>query len=386
VRLLVVGAGAVGSWLGGSAAAGGAEVVFSEPGPRRTEIAARGLVLRPPGREVHVRAGTAPTVAEAMSVASGPFDAALVAVKHLHTDAVAAELAACRWCGAVVSVQNGVGNEARLRANLPGCDIVPASMTTAVQVADDGSVVASAKGGLGLALSGGRPRATESEADGSGATGDQEPRTVTASSDRSDHGAVDDLARHLAAAGIVVRRYGDGRSMKWSKLLLNILGSATSAILRWPPSRVFADRRLFEVERRAWIEALDVIAGLGLAPVALPGFPVPLYAGLVRRVPPALQFRLFASRLAGARADRLPGPAAELAAGHGRTEIEVLGGAVADAGAAVGVPTPVNAVLSRLVSDIAAGRVTREAFEGRPAALLAAVRGVAPAGQDREGA
>jgi pyruvate/2-oxoglutarate dehydrogenase complex dihydrolipoamide acyltransferase (E2) component len=43
---------------------------------------------------------------------------------------------------------------------------------------------------------------------------------------------VESLADPLNQAGIVTRTYADYRSMRWSKLLLNIIGNATSAILK----------------------------------------------------------------------------------------------------------------------------------------------------------
>jgi 2-dehydropantoate 2-reductase len=337
---MVVGAGAVGSWLGGALAGGGADVMMVEPGPRRAVVAEQGLILTAGDRTMRVRPAVAASIGAALGGAR--FDLALVAVKSYHTADVAAELGDARAPHRVTSFQNGLGNDDVLIAALPGRTLIPATLTTGLYVDESGAVRAAAKGGVGLGAAKGG----------------------------SD---IADLAGALATGGLIVRHYDDPSAMKWSKLLLNLLGSATSAILAWPPTRVFADRRLFDVERAAWLEAVAVMRARGLAPVALPGYPVPLYVRALSLFPPGLAFHFFARRLAGARGDRLPGVAADLAAGRSQTENSVLTGAVVAAGEAIGVPVPVNRALAALVDAIAARRVDRDAYAGRPEALIATV-------------
>jgi 2-dehydropantoate 2-reductase len=340
MRVMVVGAGAVGSWLGGALATGGADVTLVEPAARRTAIATDGLVLVTPSRTVRVRPAVVASIADAAT--TGAFDVALVAVKSYYTADVAAALAAALTPPRVITVQNGIGNEAVLAAALPDRAVLSASLTTGLVIDPGGTVHATAKGGIGLgAPHGGRD--------------------------------VDDVAAALRAGGLRVRAYADPRAMKWSKLLLNLVGSATSAITGWPPARVFAHRRLFDVERAAWLEALAVMGALGLAPVALPGYPVPLYARAITLLPAGVVFRLFARQLAGARGDRLPSVATDLAAGRSHTENAVLTGAVVAAAAVTGTDVPVSRVLADIVDAIAAGRAPRSTYAGRPEALLAAV-------------
>ena len=63
-------------------------------------------------------------------------------------------------------------------------------------------------------------------------------------------------------------------------------------------------------------------------------------------------------------------------AGRGLTEVGVLNGAVAAAGARAGVATPVNAVFTQLTELVARDPSARERYRNDPAALLAAVAGV----------
>ena len=67
--------------------------------------------------------------------------------------------------------------------------------------------------------------------------------------------------------------------MKWSKLLGNLVGNATSAILDMDPGAVYADRLGYRIERRQIHETVAVMRALGLKPVPLPG----AHAGLLLR-------------------------------------------------------------------------------------------------------
>jgi len=58
---------------------------------------------------------------------------------------------------------------------------------------------------------------------------------------------------------------------------------------------------------------------------------------------------------------------------RGRTEVAYLNGAVARWGAAVGVATPVNEVLARLVQELSLGLRDRELFRHHPEALMQAL-------------
>ena len=59
--------------------------------------------------------------------------------------------------------------------------------------------------------------------------------------------------------------------------------------------------------------------------------------------------------------------------GKGRTEIDALNGAIAAAGAAHGIATPVNSAYARVLAAIARDPGLRGTFRERPGALIAAV-------------
>jgi 2-dehydropantoate 2-reductase len=63
----------------------------------------------------------------------------------------------------------------------------------------------------------------------------------------------------------------------------------------------------------------------------------------------------------------------DLSRGKGKTEVSFLNGAVARFGREVGVPTPVNQVLTDVLEGLAAGRLAWDDFRRQPERLLAEV-------------
>src|SRR5262249_10159486 len=136
----------------------------------------------------------------------------------------------------ILTLQNGIGNEELLAQRFGAGRVLSGAITTSVEVEAPGRVVVAKQGGIGLA-----PMAAESRR-----AGDRAPKA-------------------LRAAGFDIRELADYRAMKWSKALLNMLGNATAAILDMSVAEVYADRRLVALERRAFLEALEVMRRLGIA-------------------------------------------------------------------------------------------------------------------------
>ena len=115
LRIVVAGAGAVGSVFGGKLAAAGHAVLLVGRDPHMATVARDGLLLTGLFGETRVRPG----VATDLERAARPCDAVLVAVKSHATAAVARVLAAWRPAPpVVVSLQNGLGNVETLAAGL----------------------------------------------------------------------------------------------------------------------------------------------------------------------------------------------------------------------------------------------------------------------------
>ena len=313
-RVAVLGAGAVGTLLGGLLASSGADVVLLDP--RVAPDAGDEIVIHEPdGRRVAVRVGRA--VAPG-ALAAAP-DLAVLAVKTFDLAGALDDLRA--WPATpVLTIQNGVGAEELVAAARPGVGHVAGSLTAPVERPGPHEVRWRGRGGIGLA-----PVA--------GPVGD----------------LVDELVASFTAAGLPARRLGDARAMKWSKLVANLVANALSALADRDPGEVYADPALFDLERRQLLEALAVMRAQGIGVVALPGADVPLLA-LGVRLPAALSRRILARVVGRARGGKSPSLRLHLRGGApGPSEVAWLNGAVARAGAAHGVPTPVNDALAALV-------------------------------------
>jgi len=140
--------------------------------------------------------------------------------------------------------------------------------------------------------------------------------------------------------------------MKWSKLALNIVANASCAILNVLPNRLVHYDEIFTLEIRAIREVRAVMHALHITPIDLPRYPVRAMQGIAT-LPSPVSRKLLSSRVAGARGTKPPSLLQDLRAGKAQTEVDYLNGAVAVAGREHGVRTPVNAVYSRVLEDIA---------------------------------
>lgn len=342
MRFLVVGAGAIGCLVGGRLQAAGHDAVLVVRDWLAPTLVDSGLRLNISGEALYVPEVTAVTSVRAGVLEFGPFDLVLFTMKAYDTSAAIRELtAASKRRLPVLSLQNGVGNEEQLSAALGAERVIAGVIMTPATMPVPG-VVRAGSGGIGLApLVPGQP--------------------------------LQSAVRALTAAGFRTRTYDDAAALKWSKLLLNMLGNATAAILDWPPERIFADADLFDLEWRAWHEALAVMRAQDVSVVALPGYPLPWVVRL-SRVMPRTWLRPLTARVVGrGRGGKMPSLHRDLEQAKWRSEVRVLNGAVVDAGRRMAVPTPVNAALTHTLLQIVRGDIERDTFRGHPERLLAAV-------------
>ncbi len=102
-------------------------------------------------------------------------------------------------------------------------------------------------------------------------------------------------------------------------------------------------------------------------------YPFATLAPLIRYAPKALIRPILRSQIGGARGGKLPSLHIDLHSGKGRSEVGWLNGAVVRKGGEVGVATPVNQVLTEVLSELVAHPDEIRAWRGNHARLLAAV-------------
>lgn len=342
VRIVVVGAGAIGSLLAWALALTGHDVLVVRRGQTGPATPGSFTVERPNGSQHSASITHAGPDALAIAAESAsPVDLAVVAVKQYDVPSALAILAGLPGV-AVLTVENGIGAEEEASAARPTGRLLAGSITASVARRGDGTIRWLRIGGLGLA----------------GVRGDAES-----------------LGREVliaaAAAGMAVRWFPDAAAMKWSKLVANLVGNATSALLDMDPAAVYANPGLFAIERAQLREALAVARARGWPIVDLPGAPVRLLA-LATGLPGPLARLALTRTVGGARGGKDPSLRVALGAG-GPTEVDWLNGAVARVGQAAGVSVPVNRLLAELVDEASRQPERRDWFRGRPDRLVDAV-------------
>ena len=269
-------------------------------------------------------------------------DVAIIAVKSYDTDdAVASLRKAIAYPEKTVflSPQNGVGNEEKLCAAFGADNVVACALTVPIERDDVGSRPAK-EGGLAFAPCG---------------------KT-----------AFNWLWAAFGSTGLDVKIVDDWRSLKWSKLALNSVANASCAILNVLPNRLVHYDKVFTLEIRAIRETRAVMQKMGLQPMDLPRYPVRMLQ-TVATLPSPLARTLLAGRVAGARGRKPPSLLVDLRANKALTEVDTLNGAVANAGREHGVKTPVNAVLARVLNDIAHMPQLWAKYREQPEALVGEV-------------
>lgn len=336
-RLAVYGTGAVGGYLGGKLMATGlAEVTLIGRPQVVTAVREHGLIIREQAGEVISR----PRAVESVEGLE-PLDAVLLTVRAYDVAASIPDLRALLGqAGIVLASQNGVGTEETLAEALGSERVFPCTFTVSVGMEEPGIVTRYSRSG-GIALS-----------------------------SMSGRAVPDWIVQMFTATGLPTAVIPDYRSLRWSKLLLNMLAAPTSAILDMDITQLLSDPRIFRLERAAFLEAAAVMDAAGIRAVSLPGYPVPL-ARLAMRLPAPLAQRTLGRRIASSRGGRSPGMRADLK--RGKSEIADFNGAIAREGDRLGIPTPVNHALTDLLEELLAHPERREEFRSQPEALLTRV-------------
>ncbi|HEY70820.1 MAG TPA: ketopantoate reductase family protein [Anaerolineae bacterium] len=334
MRYWILGAGAVGSYIGGSLALAGQSVVFIDR-PQVVSILAReGLRIEHEDQETHL---TQPHVAASLGegLSHQKPDVIVLTVKAYNCQEIARDLSAEAEISApIVCVLNGIGNEETLAQAVGEARVIPATLTSSIRWIEPGRVRLERRRGMGIA---------------------------------SEHPISKRLANELHSAGLHPVLYESPRRMKWSKALTNLIANATSAILGWVPARIVAHKGLYRLEIEAMREAVRVMRALGVKPQNLPDVPVEWIARAVF-LPPALTMPLFGKAVISGRGDKLPSFCYDI--GRKRSEAPWLFGAIVAEGDRMKVETPANDVLLDILMGLVEDRLDPADYHGNPELLL----------------
>lgn len=338
LRFLVFGCGAIGTYIGGSLAASGQQVVFLERAGVAESIRQHGLHVKIKDKELRV---ANPVLVEDIRQAlqTGSFHAAILAVKSFDTAALLESLQpVAAQMPPVICFQNGVENEGLIETALGAKAVIPGTVTTAIGRRGLGDVAVEKLRGVGIA--------------------DVQVR-------------VPGLLEALNTAGLQAQRFTDGPAMKWSKMLTNLQANASSAILNLTPAEILAHPQLFRLEMRMLREALAVMRAQRIRVVDLPGTPVRALAALIQ-APAVISRPLLRKALGSGRGGKMPSFHIDLHLARGRSEVDFLNGAVVRFGQKFGVPTPLNHFYNQTLLALTDGRLRIDAYDHDPEAFLKA--------------
>lgn len=302
-RVIVVGAGAMGSLFGARLALAGHDVTFVDPYVEHVDaIREHGLIVRSEGGEIRVRVAAVPDAGDAE-----PGDLVLVLTKaNQLRDALAAGPHLLAGAASVAVLSNGIGCDA-VAAELVAADRLVYGATAAGAVLEAPGVVRDTVAGATYVGTRGGPASA----------------------------AARGVADLLDAAGIPTEAVDDVRARVWRKAMVNVGYNAATSLARVRNGELAADTGSRAVLQAAVSEAVAVAAADGIE--------LPLEETVADVV--ALGLGAIAPHRSSMLQDVLRGR---------ETEVEFLNAAVAREGRRLGIPTPVNDTLAALVSALQA--------------------------------
>jgi len=346
LKVLSFGAGAIGTYIGGSLALAGHNVVFVEQVKVVDELREHGLRLdltldkRRKAKETFLVEPSSfvivPSLEEALRY--GPFDVALYALKSFDTAAALEGIHPYREkMPPFLCLSNGVDNEPAIAKVLGQEKVIYGTVTSAIGRRAAGDIVLEKLRGVGIAAT---------------------------------HPLSDRLVADFNDAFLNAQAFSDAASMKWSKMLTNLLANPTSAILDMSAAEIFANKDLYAFEITMLRECLEVMKAQDIEVVDLPGTPVRALA-FATELPLWLSKPLLSRAAGSGRGGKMPSFHIDLHSGRGKSEVDFLHGAVVRAGEKVGVPTPVNRLLTDTLLALINGEMTLEKYAHQPERLLA---------------
>jgi 2-dehydropantoate 2-reductase len=302
VRIGIIGAGALGSVIGGSLAEAGNNVLLVNRNRAHVDAINReGLTIRTDGKDraVAVRAAIPAEVGELA-------DLVIVLVKSFHTaEAVREAIGLVGPNTTMLSLQNGLGHEDIL-IGLVGRDRVIAGKTYVGGVMfGPGHVIAGVDG----------------------------KETIIGELDGRITPRIEHIAATFEAAGMKLVVSRNIMGAMWDKLLVNIATGALSGITRLAYGGLYAVPELEVTATAAVAEAIAVAKASGIEIETV--HPHEAWVKAASGLPPEFKASMLQSLEKGSV-----------------TEVDFINGAVVRAGAKAGVPTPVNATLVACVKGI----------------------------------
>jgi 2-dehydropantoate 2-reductase len=331
LRILSIGAGAIGTYIGGSLALAGNDLVFLER-PETAKLINQIRIKLPDQIKIIPHPKFAVSIQQALTL--GPFDVSLFALKSYDTQNALKDFAPfAEQLPPFLCLQNGVENEEKIAEIFGPEKVIPATVTSAIGKTGPGQIILEKFRGIGIS---------------------------------SLHLLSEKLQLAFNLAQLNAELFDDPSAMKWSKMLTNLISNATSAILALPPAEIYSDPKLFQIEVAQLKETLKVMEALKIPLVDLPGTPVRLLAKAINWIPQAISRPLLKKQIVGGRGDKMPSFYIDMQSGKPNSEVEFLNGAVSRWGENLNISTPANTFLNRTLLGIVKGQIPKYKYQHNP--------------------
>ena len=345
LKILSFGAGAIGTYFGGSLALAGHQVVFVERQNVVDELKEKGLRLdltldaRRRTKDASRIHSSAFVIVSSLEEALryGPFDLALFALKSFDTQSALDGIKPfADKMPPILCLSNGVANEPAIAETLGTDKVIYGTVTTAIGRRGAGDIVLEKLRGVGIA---------------------------------KGHPLSEKLNNAMNKAFLNSQLFENAGSMKWSKMLTNLIANPASAILDMTAGEVFANKDLYMIEINMLKECIAVMEAQGFEVVDLPGTPVKALAFATKL--PLWLSRPLLGRAAGAgRGAKMPSFHIDLHSGRGKSEVDYLHGEVVRAGEKHNIPTRVNKVLTETLLALTNKEISLDEFAKKPEKLV----------------
>jgi 2-dehydropantoate 2-reductase len=314
MRIIIYGAGAIGSIIGGHLHNCGQETILVCSKSHADAISQSGLAIGGVRGDYTINL---PAVTDIGQIEFQDDDVVFLTMKTFDTEAAIKKIGSAAPRLVAVCFQNGVRNEEFAAPTF--ARVYGGIVFLGAKYLEPGKVTHTAENSLGLGL---YPEGLDE--------------------------TVDELSAVLTRAGFSVTPYARIMAVKWSKLFRN-LNNALFAItgLSVLEGIKYEEPRLLMADTLE--EALQVTKAAGIEIIPLEGQPTPEKSLEFLRKPGDRNFEIPRDEQTMIR----PSTWQDLYLGRGRTEIDYLNGEIVQLGQKHGIPTPLNALLAGVVSSMA---------------------------------
>jgi 2-dehydropantoate 2-reductase len=276
------------------------------------------------------------------AIRTGPYDVGLFALKSFDTQEMVDSLRPYKdYIPTILCLQNGVDNESIISSSLGEDKVIAASITTSVGKSGLGVITVEKLRGIGIA---------------------------------SGNQLSDEITRSFNICNLNATLVSSANSMKWSKLLTNLLANSSSAILDMTPAQIFAHPGLYSIEVSQILETLAVMDKLGLKVIDLPGTPVTKLIFLIKNLPQSLSRPILSKIMGAGRGAKMPSFHIDLYSQRGKTEVGYLNGAVVRHGNLFGLHSPINEGLNSILQDLTDGKIPLDLYRKNPEKFISALK------------